>query len=117
MVGLILPIHPSFPPPLAHCGLTLLLFKDVLASCGLPAGRDAAAAAGVKHVIFYGADGMQASVPAHKACVADSEVLLAYEMNGRPLLPHTGAPVRAVVPGVIGGAKRARMYHLLSTFR
>jgi DMSO/TMAO reductase YedYZ molybdopterin-dependent catalytic subunit len=32
------------------------------------------------------------------------EVLLAYEMNGQPLLPQHGAPVRVVVPGWYGMA-------------
>jgi len=40
------------------------------------------------------------SIPLDKAM--RSEVLLAYEMNGQPLPPVHGAPLRAVVPGWIG---------------
>jgi sulfite oxidase len=40
------------------------------------------------------------SIPLDKA--RRSEVLLAWEMNGQPLLPVHGAPLRVVVPGYIG---------------
>jgi sulfite oxidase len=61
------------------------------------------------HVAFVGADGCTeadppqrygASIPLAKALGA--EVLLAYEMNGKPLRPVHGAPVRVLVPGYIG---------------
>src|ERR687885_428331 len=74
---------------------------DVLALAGpLP---DAA------HVGFAGADlcpeatpaqRFGGSIPLDKAC--RPEVLLAWGMNGAPLTPVHGAPVRAVVPGYIG---------------
>jgi len=75
---------------------------DVLAAAGLPPGAEAAEAAGVAHVVFTGADGMGASVPASRACAPSCDVLLAYEMNGAPLPAHHGAPLRAIVPGVVG---------------
>ncbi len=86
---------------------------DVLASAGIP--DDAAAArAGIVHVHFEGADsdgggdasggggapGYAASIPAHAATDPRADVLLAYEMNGAPLPPDHGRPVRALVPGV-----------------
>jgi sulfite oxidase len=40
------------------------------------------------------------SIPIDKAL--RPEVLLAYDMNGKPLLPVHGAPLRAVVPGWVG---------------
>lgn len=66
-------------------------------------------AQGVKHVAFLGLDeieksgerfGFGASIPIEKAL--GTEVLLAYEMNGEPLTPAHGFPVRVVVPGYIG---------------
>ena len=40
------------------------------------------------------------SIPLEKAC--RPEVLLAWEMNGEPLPPVHGAPLRVIVPGYIG---------------
>ena len=72
---------------------------DVLAACKVKNGA--------KHVSFDGADEVKkinsnfgGSIPLGKAL--SEEVLLAFEMNGKPLLPIHGAPLRAVVPGYIG---------------
>jgi sulfite oxidase len=74
---------------------------------------DVLAAAGprpdAEHVAFAAPDVSQlakppqpfgASIPITKATAGD--VLLAWEMNGEPLPPVHGAPVRVVVPGYIG---------------
>ena len=72
---------------------------DVLATAGVePAAR---------HVGLTGADHSpeakgryEISIPLHKGL--RTEVLLAWEMNGEPLTPVHGAPLRAIVPGYIG---------------
>ncbi len=72
---------------------------DVLESAGVKNGA--------QHVAFDGADDVTkinsnfgGSIPLGKALA--EEVLLAFEMNGKPLLPTHGAPLRVVVPGYIG---------------
>ena len=74
---------------------------DVLTACGLEVEADLPL-----HVDFSALDEMErlgkrfhfgGSIPLTKAF--GCEVILAYEMNGEPLTPTHGAPLRAVVPG------------------
>jgi sulfite oxidase len=74
---------------------------DVLAAAGV--GDEA------KHVSFDAPDLSQVATPAQ--CYGSSiplakalapEVLLAWQMNGQPLAPVHGAPLRVVVPGYFG---------------
>ena len=65
--------------------------------------RDVLAIAGVRadavEIVAQGADfeGMQRAIPIDVA--TNGDVLLAWEMNGQPLLPAHGGPVRMIVPG------------------
>jgi sulfite oxidase len=79
---------------------------------GVPLARlldEAGVEKGARHVAFSGLDdverggrrfGFGGSIPLEKARAP--EVLLAWEMNGAPLPPVHGAPLRALVPGYIG---------------
>ncbi|KAF2816672.1 putative sulfite oxidase [Mytilinidion resinicola] len=42
------------------------------------------------------------SIPLERAMQEDADVILALEMNGRPLTPNHGFPVRVVTPGIAG---------------
>lgn len=75
--------------------------RDVLKSMGVENAEN-------KHVILEGHDldptaaPYAASIPLYKAMDERGDVLLAYEMNGKPLTRDHGYPVRAIVPGVVG---------------
>lgn len=78
-----------------------VLLREVLMHCaGLT--LEGIESRGVKHVIAYGLDDMEASIPIEKALSPFGDVLLAYEMNGEALSAEHGAPVRLIVPGVVG---------------
>ena len=90
---------------------------DVLKAAGV-ASKEEALSKGKKHVCFDGGDvdggslnskeaspkppppGYGASIPSRRALDRNADVILAYEMNGKPLPRDHGAPVRVVVPGV-----------------
>lgn len=50
------------------------------------------------------------SIPIEKAVDPRGDVMLVWEMNGEPLPPDHGAPVRALVPGYVGN-KSAKFLH------
>lgn len=72
---------------------------DVLAAAGCPLLSTSG-----MHLVFESADGLEASVPAATLLrpVGRGDVLLAYEMNGQPLPPAHGYPLRVIVPGHVG---------------
>ncbi|HEY0514837.1 MAG TPA: molybdopterin-dependent oxidoreductase [Thermoanaerobaculia bacterium] len=75
--------------------------RDVLAAAGPKAGARHAAFAGLDETERHGHRfNFGGSISLDKAM--HPEVLLADTMNGRPLPPVHGAPVRVVVPGYIG---------------
>jgi nitrate reductase (NAD(P)H) len=73
----------------------------VLLACGV--SQDYAVS---KHIEFEGADthesGYRTSIPFATAFDPAGEVLLAWAMNGEPLPPDHGFPLRVLVPGVTG---------------
>jgi sulfite oxidase len=73
---------------------------DVLKLAGVEQGS--AGAESVEHACFKGLDAMAASIPMGKAMSHEGDVILALDMNGKPLVREHGAPLRAVVPGHVG---------------
>lgn len=70
--------------------------RDLLADAGFPVDD---APQEVRHAQFMGAEAYGASIPIEKAIDKRGDVLLAYEMNGKPLPPDHGYPFRVLVPG------------------
>jgi sulfite oxidase len=71
--------------------------RDVLAKGGLKGG---------KHLHLFGSDDPPGKVPPFHRSIemekAMDDCILAFEMNGKPLPPQHGAPLRLVVPGWAG---------------
>lgn len=65
------------------------------------------------HVELRSLDELQASVPASTALDRSRDVMLAYSMNGQPLRPEHGYPLRAIVPGHVGVRNVKWLSHLL----
>jgi sulfite oxidase len=93
--------EPWGPGAVGNARWTGVRLADVLDAAGIVDGA--------RHVAFQAPDvslmasppqPFGASIPLGKAL--GGEVLLAYAMNGQPLPPVHGAPVRVVVPGYIG---------------
>ena len=87
---------------ISHAMWAGVRLRDVLAEAGVKSGANL-------HVEFSGLDQVErhqknfrygCSIPIEKAL--SLEVILVYEMNGEPLTPVHGFPLRAIVPGYIG---------------
>ena len=72
--------------------------RDVLARAGVKAGA--------AHLHLFGSDDPPGKVPPFHRSIelskAMDDCILAYEMNGQPLPPQHGAPLRLIVPGWAG---------------
>jgi nitrate reductase (NAD(P)H) len=81
--------------------------RDLLRRCGIMSARKGQAL----NVCFEGAEDLPGgggskygtSVTREWALDPSRDIMLAYAQNGEPLLPDHGFPVRAVIPGCIGG--------------
>lgn len=85
----------------ANAEWTGVALADVLQAAWLPAGA--------RHIAFSAPDRSELADPPQTygasievAKAVSPEVLLAWAMNGEPLTPLHGAPVRVIVPGYIG---------------
>ena len=81
--------------------------RDVLADAGFPVDEYPDE---VRHAQFVGAEAYGASIPIDKAVDRRGDVLLAYEMDGQPLPPDHGYPIRVLVPGTVA-ARSVKWVH------
>jgi sulfane dehydrogenase subunit SoxC len=97
------PVQPDVPTQrVANVVWRGVPLADVLARAGVRAGADAVWLEGVDFGTFAGmsSDRYLKDLPLERAMEAD--VLLAWQMNGAPLTPEHGFPVRAFVPCYFG---------------
>ena len=76
------------------------LLSDILKFSGIEIDSPLVQHKIIKHVGFCGLDEpYDASIPIEKALSKFGDVLVAYEMNGKPIPREHGGPVRIIVPG------------------
>lgn len=71
--------------------------KDVLEDAGYSVNQEDSDE--VRHVHLVGAEAYSGSIPIAKALDPHGDVILAYEMGGKPLPRDHGYPLRALIPG------------------
>ncbi|MGH9694271.1 MAG: sulfite oxidase [Bryobacteraceae bacterium] len=76
--------------------------RDVLAKAGIQAGARHVQVQGADRPVVASTPMFVRSIPLEKAIHPDT--ILAYEMNGRPLPPLHGAPLRVITPGWMADA-------------
>eukprot|EP00298_Acanthocystis_sp_HF-20_P014268 c20703_g1_i2.p1 GENE.c20703_g1_i2~~c20703_g1_i2.p1 ORF type:complete len:402 (+),score=136.45 c20703_g1_i2:88-1293(+) len=74
---------------------------DILKYAGIESVSQAEST-GIKHIQFESLDGVLVSIPIEKALNPFGDVIIAYEMNDKPLVPDHGYPLRVIVPGHVG---------------
>ena len=75
---------------------------DIMKSIGISYDEDFLEENNITDVQFIASEGMEASVSSKKALSKNGDVILAYEMNGKPIPNSHGYPLRAIVPGHVG---------------
>jgi sulfite oxidase len=95
-----------FDGAVMNCKWTGPLLCDVLQSAGLKVDDDKLENAHVAFACYQTAcqddDFYGASIPLSRAMNRKSSIMLALEMNDKPLPANHGAPVRVVTPGIAG---------------
>ncbi|WP_027483170.1 molybdopterin-dependent oxidoreductase [Deinococcus pimensis] len=84
--------NPVGGPLMGNAVWTGVPFADVLRRAGMKGGA--------RYVVWRAADDYEESLPLGQAL--EDDVLLVYEMNGEPLTPKHGFPLRVLIPGRYG---------------
>lgn len=83
--------------------------RDVLIDAGLNADDPNES---LQHALFSGEDAYGASIPLLKALDPYGDVLLAHEMNSKPIPRDHGCPLRLIVPGHVGARSVKWVNHI-----